>query len=369
MVQRDRRLPRPGVPAERLHQGNRAGGRLPRRRTRARGRYARARRRVRTGPALARAGPPWDRSARRRPLRRVRRPRSFERGDGGRPGDVRGRDVRDLDFDARVRRRDLPLPGRVRPARRRRRRRDHRADRRRGPPGRGSRGHRLLVLLRGPLARGGRALRSPHRGAPRDRPAAERGGRGAAVRPLDHLLHRPGAGPAGHGGGARGRRDPRGRARATTAGPSPPSSTPSSCFSHRGPSAASLGGLPAGGHVIARAARYYVTVVGLRAVGRGGARVAPDSPHSQENFPLSEHEQATPVAETPTASEPEAPGTETESASEPGTVITLDDTDARGGSRHRRRRLRRPRRHVAVRRDRRDARRVRRRAGWSRAPS
>ena len=45
---------------------------------------------------------------------------------------------------------------------------------------------------------------------------------------------------------------------------------------------------------------------------------------------MSEHEQGTPVPETPTASEPEAPASETETeapASEAETVITLDDSD------------------------------------------
>ena len=42
--------------------------------------------------------------------------------------------------------------------------------------------------------------------APRARDGAQRGGRGAGLRPLDHLLHRPGAGPAGPRGRARRRR-------------------------------------------------------------------------------------------------------------------------------------------------------------------
>ena len=72
----------------------------------------------------------------------------------------------------RVRRRDLPLPGRVRPARRARRGRRVRPDRRHAPARRCARGQRVLGRLRPAPPRGGRGLRPGHRRAARGRHGA-----------------------------------------------------------------------------------------------------------------------------------------------------------------------------------------------------
>ena len=175
-------------------RGDRAGGRVPRRRARARAGDARARRRLRTGPsslALARRG---LRGRRRRPLSAdfVRARREAAAADGL-PATFEELDVRDLDVDRRVRRRDLPVPGRLRAARRAATRPTSSA---RIARARSARAARLAVtafsaafavrLLEG------RGLRPGDRRAPRASPrCANPTARGAPVRPVDHVLHRP----------------------------------------------------------------------------------------------------------------------------------------------------------------------------------
>ena len=111
LVRTDRRPSRVGVPALLVHQGDGAGGRSRRRRARPAGGRAGARRRVRSGTPRPRAGPARDRRPRRRHLADVRRPRP-RRCAAGR--DVRAARRPTPPVRRRVRRRHLPLPGRLR---------------------------------------------------------------------------------------------------------------------------------------------------------------------------------------------------------------------------------------------------------------
>ena len=115
LVRAGRRPPRRGLPAVLVHQGHRAGGR---RSSSTRSASSRATRvlDVGCGPgrhahALARRG---HRGRRRRHQPAVRRPRHAPTPRPAPPSSAA--DARALPFDARVRRRDLALPGRLRPA-------------------------------------------------------------------------------------------------------------------------------------------------------------------------------------------------------------------------------------------------------------
>ena len=105
------RSPGVGVPAVLVHEGDGAGGRPPRRRARARPGRPGARRRVRARPPRPRAGPAGDRRARHRHQPDLRRPRHRCRAAGS---DVRAARRPGAGLRGRVRRRDLPLSGRVR---------------------------------------------------------------------------------------------------------------------------------------------------------------------------------------------------------------------------------------------------------------
>ena len=193
LVRRGRRVPRAGLPAQRVHEGDRARGRLPRRRPRTRVGHAGPRRRLRTGASLPRAGPTRRRRRRCRPQPGVRPARPRRRGRRRAVGHLRGARRPGARPPGRVRRRHLPVPGRLRPAGRTRRDRGVRPDRGRPPPGRAPRGQRLLGRLRRPPPGGGGGVRRGDGGAARGGDGAWARGRRSRVRALDHLLHRPGA--------------------------------------------------------------------------------------------------------------------------------------------------------------------------------
>ena len=164
---------------------------------------------------------------------RPARPRRGGRPKGCRPpsrSSTSGELDRPGEFDAA----DLPVPGRLRPARRARRDRGVRPDR--APAS--ARVARLAVSAFSAVfavrhLEEGEDVRPGDRGAARGRDGAWARGRRARVRPLDHLLHRPRARAAGARRRAARRRGPRGDARAAT-GDRPRRSITPSCCSSRG---------------------------------------------------------------------------------------------------------------------------------------
>ena len=127
LVRAGRRPPRRRLPPLLVHQGHRAGGRVPRRRPRPRARDAGARRRLRPGPPRPRPGA----GAASRSSGVDISQRFVDLATAGAPpgATFQRADARALDLRRRVRRRHLAVPGRLRahrrprrPARRRRRR-------------------------------------------------------------------------------------------------------------------------------------------------------------------------------------------------------------------------------------------------------
>ena len=259
-------------------------------------------------------------------------------------------DVRDLGVRRRVRRRDLPLPGRVRAARRATTRRTcsaGSADAVR--PGRAARGQRVLGRLRGPLPRGRRGRSIPRTGVLHERrDGPERGGRGAAR----STSGPPASPPASSSLLARGAgldvdRDPRGHARGVRDPARRRSTIPSSCCSHGGPKPGSLIRLPFRSSPSTRSPIP-------------SDRAPPDRHPCPGDLPLvraaSRPRSAADAPETgavATETAPGAPPTATRTPTAAGRERRRDRRRRRrrhGGPRrrrrHERRRLRRPRRHV-----------------------
>ena len=94
------RPPRRRLPALLVHEGHRAGGRVPRRRPGSRAGIPGARRRVRARPARTGAGRPGHRGGRGRHLAALRRPRRRAGRALGLPATFVRLDARDLPFDA-----------------------------------------------------------------------------------------------------------------------------------------------------------------------------------------------------------------------------------------------------------------------------
>ena len=185
-----------GTTADVVHEGDRAGGRLPRRRARARAGDARVLD-AGCGPGrhsleLARRGISTSSASTRRPTS------SRSRASGGRrdlPVEFREADVRDLDVrrasstpssacaraasgsSAATTASSTSSPGFAAALR----------------PGRRARAERVLVVLRRPAPRAGRDVRRRHRRQPRARRRARRRRRRAHLRPLDDVLHAAGA--------------------------------------------------------------------------------------------------------------------------------------------------------------------------------